>query len=876
MPQQFLYEQLDSVSKMGFLKKEIPSFVAENLNSSFELREYQKEAFGRFFHCYHSEYENKEYPLHFLFNMATGSGKTLIMAGLILYLYEQGYRNFLFFVNSTNIIEKTKDNFLNNLSSKYLFNDKIFFDNKQVQIRQVNNFDGASDQDINICFTTIQKLHTDLYYEKENSITLEDFKDKKTVLISDEAHHGQVQTKNTSLKIPLAPFYKGGTLKRGTSSLEKPNWENTVENIFKQNTGNLLLEFTATMDFLNKDIVEKYRNKIIYKYDLKEFRDDKFSKDVELLHTDTDKKERIIQAIILSQYRQEVAGKYGINLKPVILFKAQKTIAQSEENKKLFHDIIDNLKVADIRNIYKKSSVEILRKAFAFFKDNKITNAILIKKLKDGFAENKTLSVNEESEKAKHQLLLNSLEDKNNQIRAIFAVQKLNEGWDVLNLFDIVRLYETRDGQNNKLGKTTISEAQLIGRGARYYPFKINESDDKYKRKYDKDLQEDLRILEELHYHSHNESRYISEIKTALIEEGMIDENEIEVELKLKEKFKDSDFYKSGLVYANEKRKRSFEKTKSIEDLGVRKKSIDFKILSGGGRQTTVFKNGESVIKEGVNRIGKEISVKEIDYHIVRNALAKNIFFNFDSLKKIIPAINSTREFIEKEKYLAGFKINFSMEKYVSAITSEEKFNAVIKLINEIEKQIKDNLTEYQGTEEFIPSLVNKRFVDKKIKIKKGNERENGQIEFLEDKDWYVFNANYGTSEEKAFVELIDRQIEELRKKYKKIYLVRNERQLKIFNFKDGQAFEPDYLLFLVDKTDKEITYQLFLEPKGKHLVEYDKWKNEFLEEIKERFKDKILEFSKSRKYKIIGLPFYNQETENDFKEKLFESVNEK
>ncbi|MDA0062985.1 DEAD/DEAH box helicase family protein [Brachyspira hyodysenteriae] len=31
-----------------------------------------------------------------MFNMATGSGKTLIMASLILYLYEKGYRNFLF------------------------------------------------------------------------------------------------------------------------------------------------------------------------------------------------------------------------------------------------------------------------------------------------------------------------------------------------------------------------------------------------------------------------------------------------------------------------------------------------------------------------------------------------------------------------------------------------------------------------------------------------------------------------------------------------------------------------------------------------------------------------------------------------------------
>ena len=143
----------------------------------------------------------------------------------------------------------------------------------------------------------------------------------------------------------------------------------------------------------------------------------------------------------------------------------------------------------------------------------------------------------------------------------------------------------------------------------------------------------------------------------------------------------------------------------------------------------------------------------------------------------------------------------------------------------------------------------------------------------MEDKDWYVFNANYGTREEKAFVELIDRQIDELRQNFKKIYLVRNERQLKIYNFKDGQAFEPDYLLFLVDKAGKGITYQLFLEPKGPQLAGSEKWKADFLEEIKEKFKDKVLEFSKSQKYRIIGLPFYEKEMENDFKEKLFASI---
>ena len=73
-------------------------------------------------------------------------------------------------------------------------------------------------------------------------------------------------------------------------------------------------------------------------------------------------------------------------------------------------------------------------------------------------------------------MIVNSLEDKNNEYRAVFAVDKLNEGWDVLNLFDIVRLYNTRDpDKSGKVGKTTMSEAQLIGRGARYCPFKLKD-----------------------------------------------------------------------------------------------------------------------------------------------------------------------------------------------------------------------------------------------------------------------------------------------------------------------------------------------------------------------------------------------------------------
>ena len=68
------------------------------------------------------------------------------------------------------------------------------------------------------------------------------------------------------------------------------SWENTVERIFRQNEDNLLLEFTATLDYAHKNIVEKYRSKDIYHYDLRQFRNDGYSKDVYILQADFEEK----------------------------------------------------------------------------------------------------------------------------------------------------------------------------------------------------------------------------------------------------------------------------------------------------------------------------------------------------------------------------------------------------------------------------------------------------------------------------------------------------------------------------------------------------------------------------------------------------------
>ena len=366
--QPFLYEQLDVLSNFGGLNQEIPASITQNLNPAFEIRDYQEEAFARFIHCFNEDFPGKEERLHFLFNMATGSGKTLIMAGLILYLYEQGYRNFLFYVNSKNIIKKTRDNFLDPNTLKHLFNNDIYIKGKRVTLIPVENFEGVNESHINICFTSIHQLHTDMTAVKENALTYENFADKKIVLLSDEAHHMNVSTKSQS-----QPELLG-------------SWEQTVERIFNSNKDNLLLEFTATHDYEDPNMEEKYRNKVIYRYDLIDFRNDRFSKDIDIVRSNFDQQDRMLQAVILNHFKQRVAMDHKIQLKPVILFKAQKTIVQSRVDKADFHNLIDGLTGSQIDRI-RRSEIEVVQQAFRFFRKKGISSEQLAQRLKSDFEE---------------------------------------------------------------------------------------------------------------------------------------------------------------------------------------------------------------------------------------------------------------------------------------------------------------------------------------------------------------------------------------------------------------------------------------------------------------------------------------------------------
>lgn len=852
-----LYELLQlELGKKNIEKTDLPNCIAGNLNQAFPMRPYQQKAFQYFLNYWREAFDGKPRQNHqLLFHMATGSGKTLMMAGLILYLYELGFRNFLFFVNSTNIINKTRDNFLNALSGKYLFAEGVSFGDKRVTVREVKNFQAANQDDINIVFSTIQGLHMSLNTPRENSLTYDDFEDQKIVLISDEAHHINADTK------------KGQQTQE--ELFETISWEGTVERIFRAHEDNVLLEFTATVDLTDANLAAKYKPKLIFDYPLKEFRKDGYSKEVKVLQADLQPFDRAMQAVLLSQYRRKIFEKNKKHIKPVILFKS-KTIKESQAFFVEFRDGIQGLQASTLDAIRAKTTDATLEKMFAYFTAHNITMENLVIELKEDFSADKLISVNSKEESEVKQLAVNSLEDERNEYRAVFAVDKLNEGWDVLNLFDIVRLYDTRDSKAGKVGKTTMSEAQLIGRGARYCPFQLSDDQPLYGRKFDADLDNELRVCEELYYHSAYNPKYIQELNTALQELGIIAKDTRERKIRLKDNFKATPLYKAGHIFLNSQQKYDRADIDGLDGSLINQRH-KVQLRTGYTKSTVVFES--SADRESAERKSKDYDLLSFGIPIVRKATQRLDFYEFDNLKRHLPQLSSMAELITSERYLGQIKLEVSgLPEQIENLTPDEKLDAATQILDTIAGVIASDKVEFKGTKSFKPYMLKEKFTDKTLNFALD---DNGDREFgrsmndagetdyhldLSKRNWYVFDDCFGTSEEKLLIQFIDKRYDDLKKKYSDVYLIRNEKHFKLYNFDDGRPLEPDFVLYLVGKEKQDtMHYQVFIEPKGSHLLKADEWKERFLVSIKESFE--IEQLFTNKKYAVWGFPFYSSES---------------
>ena len=812
----FLYEKIDALREYGS-SAVLPSYIPENLNPNFELRPYQKQAFENF--ITHFESGNRPRPTQVLFHMATGSGKTLIMAGLMLYLYKQGYRNFLFFVNLSNIVEKTRENFCNPVSSKYLFADEIVLDGERIRINQVNNFQYSDQDAINICFATTQGLHMDMWMAKENGMSFDDFDEQKVVLISDEAHHLNVDTKKKMSADEESSYH---------------SWEQTVKNIFNRNAENILLEFTATCDLANPAIRAAYENKIIFDYALAKFYGDRYSKDIITLRSDLTVMERALQALVLSQYRLKVFQDHRLGIKPVVLFKAAK-IADSKDFMAEFIETVKKLTGAQLRSLSTAVNNEVMHKAFAYFANNGISFDTLAAELRDDFSEEHCVSVNDDKDATQKQILLNSLEDADNPYRAIFEVKKLDEGWDVLNLFDIVRLYETRQSSGKKIAPATIAEAQLIGRGARYCPFQLDDEQPKFQRKYDEDVTCELRVCETLYYHCQNDHRYVTELRNALREIGLDTDKIVQREYVLKDDFKGTDLYQQGLIFLND---REVKDRKDVRGL-------------------------TPTVRDDIYRFQAATGASGFDSVMVETSQGVDLVIDLKTAHMTI------REMETRCEYPGAVRIDIQSKD--EHPTMETLYAAVFYVLGKIAGSISGIEETYRGTKTFRARNIRDVFRNKTVNYTDPHDggigisqndpsvKSDWKID-LSTEDWFVYTDNYGTSEEKAFVAYFRGYVAQLRKMYNRIYLIRNEREFHIYSFEDGERFEPDYVLFLQrDKTDGFEQLQIFIEPKGTQLLEKDAWKEKFLLQLRTEAVPATI-FVDDNDYKIWGLHFFNQD----------------
>lgn len=854
---ELLFNKLHQFDQPGLfgLNYQLPEYVKSNLKDN--LRPYQEEAL-RYFHYsqFRQDIADRDYK-HVLFHMATGSGKTMVMAATILYMFkEYGYQNFIFFVHTDAIIQKTKENLLNALSSKYLFTQSLEIEGERIVIESVDTFPKQpSKNTIYLKLSTIHKIHDEINKPKENSITLDDLAEIPLVLLGDEAHHFNAETRS---RATLTAQEK-----------EKLSWERTIEQILALQDKNRLLEFTATINLDNRDIYQKYKDKIVYQYDLKKFMTDGFSKKVMLLEANQHDDEKMLDAVLLSQYRKLVAIKHGIrDFKPIILFKS-KLIALSKAKQEQFTQMISDLTPQKVQShlVNKKTQItpssSIWNKVVEHYSTVNLIE--IVRGIQKDFDERNILNVNKQDILEEYPILLNTLEEPDNPIRLIFAVAKVNEGWDVLNLYDIVRISES--ASSTKSG--TDSEAQLIGRGARYYPFAL-DGERSFTRRFDLSSSE-LSVLEQLHYHTINDPAYIRTLHTSLEQADIvahIDGRGTVEHAKLKSAFKNSDFYRSGRLFFN-----------AVEEILGHERSWTSYSLE---KQYEIsYKTANEVGLDNLaatSNVPVHTQTLQLDHRYWFKALQKIRFFEFCNLKHYFPNLSSVEEFLSESQYLGGLTINVNLPSTLnlSDLPPHEKLQLLETVLTRISENIRRNYKKDRGTHRFISTPLKDVVTDYSVYVDPSmSVNQKITSEGTTGKTWYVYDKAILNQLEHRMIKLLDIFMEKLRGKYDDIYVIRNDEKttrFKLKEFNGVRGFMPDFIMLMKDKVEPDMYYQVFLEPKGDDRIIQDAWKEQMLADMND---SNLIMIDSDENVRLVGIKFFadsqRQAFHDDFSEKLYD-----
>ncbi|MGQ1783878.1 DEAD/DEAH box helicase [Saccharicrinis sp. GN24d3] len=521
------------------------------------------------------------------FEMATGSGKTMLMGAAVYYLNKmQGVKNFLIITpSSTEIYKKTIRNF-NKGTKETVWHEEVPF---KFNIFTGDNFKNAkeglydAENEANIFIFNIDKFganatQTKLGHEgaslwkdaKGNTISLLEYLSQNDlVIITDEAHHAQ----NTKTKNIISSF--------------KPL---------------AVIEYTATAVETEKNEGKKNQT-IVYKYDIRRFLEDQHGKKVRILALPGDgrtkgKKREIseterykLQTFFLVHLLKKKAVLSDVasrDLKPIGFVKVKNEIVYAEKVERYIKEELST----------DTDSLEILLEK-AEKEDTETTNLIL-EMFKEDYDSDITLLQQAINNIAQTSILLHSKSDKlvkkqfddiqRNKVEIVIFIDMLNEGIDMPNIFSMVIINDTPSEF-----KTSVK--QIVGRGVR-----INREKRLYDEVYDNDL---ITHTEKLHIVADQGASFEDVVKEIQSEFGLTDKN-------------------FSIEHSEEKTIENKVNTSKLKGIQIPKIRIDFKRKEGVSIKD-VIENYDKIIGDflDVNSFNRDI--EDVQTHFIK--YAPNNFF---------------------------------------------------------------------------------------------------------------------------------------------------------------------------------------------------------------------------------------------------------
>lgn len=504
------------------------------------------------------------------YEMATGSGKTMLMGATVYYLNKyHNVKNFLIVTpSSTEIYKKTIRNFTKG-TNETVWNDEVPF---KFNLITGDNYKDtkdlfATDTDANIFIFNIDKFGTNATQTKKqwegsdwkdkegNTISLLEFLSQNDlVIITDEAHHAQSRKAKSVINAfhPLA-----------------------------------VIEYTATAVEAERSQAKKNQT-IVYKYDIKRFLEDKYGKKVRVLalpgqESKTKGKKTELSDLekykLLTFFLVHLVKKKALNsdvkcrdLKPIGFVKVKNEIAFAEKVELYIKTVLaTDTEILEV----------ILEKAKA--EDTETTNLIL--EMFESDCNSDTTVLSKEIDKvAQTSILLHSKSDKlvkkqfddiqKNKVEIVIFIDMLNEGIDMPNIYSMVIINDTPSEF-----KTSVK--QIVGRGVRL---------NKLQRDYDEVEDNDLL--------THTEKLHIVCDKGASFEEVVL---QIQQEFGLNDKT-------FAMERGAEEVIENLVKTEKLKGIQIPKITIDFKRKQGANIQD-VITNYDKIIKDFLvsNSFNREI-----------------------------------------------------------------------------------------------------------------------------------------------------------------------------------------------------------------------------------------------------------------------------